>query len=136
MYNFNKFVPMNGVRFVVKIIDIYTTTVYNYNINHRNCTFRKNRKEEFIMEKFLRDLFESEMSGAQAGHSVTIKHRNMLTEQSELYDELRSHLSEEDRKLFDRFDSVTGLINEEERFYTFRCGIKLFAKFLKGFFSD
>ena len=84
------------------------------------------------MTDFIREFFDSEMSEVHQRHASPSVVSTAREKQEELSQKLRIYLGNENYPLFEKYLETVLIINSEEQFYAFYCGMKAAFKLFMG----
>lgn len=84
------------------------------------------------MTDFIREFFDSDMSEINKRHVPTPAVADALKKQEELSRKLRLYLGNENYAIFEKYRENVLIINNDEQFYAFYCGMKAAFKLFMG----
>lgn len=84
------------------------------------------------MTDFIREFFDSDMSEVSLSHTPPPNVSDARRTQEELSQKLRLYLGNENYSLFEKYLETVLIIDSEEMFYAFYCGMKAAFKLFMG----
>ncbi len=86
------------------------------------------------MTDFIRELFESEISGSCKPYTLPEKIREKIKKRDDIYEILKKRIGDENDKLFEEYIDLCSYIHREDEYFAFSCGIKFVIRMLSGVF--
>ncbi|MCM1024143.1 MAG: hypothetical protein NC395_08815 [Prevotella sp.] len=84
------------------------------------------------MTEFIREFFDSDMSEISQRHVPSPAVSEALKKQEEISQKLRLYLGNENYAIFEKYRENNIIINSDEQFYAFYCGMKAAFKLFMG----